>query len=201
MWVYVCMWVFSLQVKMNVVKQKKQEEKVEFQTLLGSSDRNVFFNQPDVDDELASLTISEGKMLLHFIALSILFPWYLVIIILLQWEKATGILLMSKFILLELIVFQPASSCHQINGCIILQILVIEKMQGFFTPSYCYNIFGTIWFLLITTVLELLVSIPLDTTNQLNPPKEKRKQRRPRVYKKFEGICQIKWSLIFRKIK
>ena len=58
---------------MNVVKQKMKEEKVEYQTLLGSSDQNVFFNQPDVDDELASLAISEGVMLLHFIVLSIFF--------------------------------------------------------------------------------------------------------------------------------
>ena len=58
---------------MNVVKQKMKEEKVEYQTLLGSSDQNVFFNQPDVDDELASLAISEGMMLLYFIVLSIFF--------------------------------------------------------------------------------------------------------------------------------
>ena len=45
---------------MNVVKEKKNEDKVEFQTLLGTESQNVFFSQPDVDDELANLAISQG---------------------------------------------------------------------------------------------------------------------------------------------
>ena len=45
--------------------EKKIKEKVEFQPLLCSSDKNLFFSKLDVDDELASLAISQGRKPLH----------------------------------------------------------------------------------------------------------------------------------------
>lgn len=83
--------------------EKKIKEKVEFQPLLCSSDKNLFFSKLDVDDELASLAISQ----------------------------------------------------------------------------------------------ELLVSTPLDT-QQLSPPKEKRKSRKPRVYKKFEDKYERSGEILGR---